>query len=127
MFSDEEVRVGGMEERVRGDGGARQGSREKEVLVGRQQHGGLEDLVRPGAVVQGGVEEEELDPRVQEELEKLNHCTDEINRLEIQLDDANTVFRSLLSDSTHHLKVGACQRFTLKTISRLCLKGLDPT
>lgn len=50
------------------------------------------------------VEEEELDPRVQEELEKLNSCTDEINRLEIQLDDANTVFRSLLSDSTHHLK-----------------------
>ena len=50
------------------------------------------------------VEEEELDPRVQEELEKLNNCTDEINRLETQLDDANTVFRSLLSDSTHHLK-----------------------
>jgi len=49
-------------------------------------------------------EEEELDPRVQEELEKLNNCTDEINRLETQLDDANTVFRSLLSDSTHHLK-----------------------
>ena len=50
------------------------------------------------------VESEELDPRVQEELEKLNNCTDEINRLEIQLDDANTVFRQLLSDSTHHLK-----------------------
>ena len=103
MFSDEEVRVGGMEERARGEGGTRQGSREKEMLMGRQQQGGLEDLVRPG-----GVEEEELDPRVQEELEKLNHCTDEINRLEIQLDDANTVFRSLLSDSTHHLKVGTC-------------------
>ena len=34
-------------------------------------------------------------------------------RLEIQLDDANTVFRSLLSDSTHHLKslskkLGSC-------------------
>jgi len=50
------------------------------------------------------IETEELDPRVQEELEKLNNCTDEINRLEIQLDDANTVFRQLLSDSTHHLK-----------------------
>ena len=94
-----------MEERVRVDGGTRQGSREKEVLMGRQQQVGLEDFVRPGA---GNVEEEELDPRVQEELEKLNHCTDEINRLEIQLDDANTVFRSLLSDSTHHLKVGTC-------------------
>lgn len=59
------------------------------------------------------IETEELDPRVQEELEKLNSCTDEINRLEIQLDDANTVFRSLLSDSTHHLKalskrLGSC-------------------
>jgi len=59
------------------------------------------------------IESEELDPRVQEELEKLNNCTDEINRLEIQLDDANTVFRSLLSDSTHHLKslskkLGSC-------------------
>ena len=127
MFSDEEVRAGEMDERVRGEGSIRKGSREKEVLMGRQQQGGPEDLLRPGAVTQGGVEEEELDPRVQEELEKLNHCTDEINRLEIQLDDANTVFRSLLSDSTHHLKVGACQKFTLKTISRLCLKGLDPT
>ena len=28
------------------------------------------------------IESEELDPRVQEELEKLNNCTDEINRLE---------------------------------------------
>jgi hypothetical protein len=45
-----------------------------------------------------------LDPRVQEELEKLNSCTDEINRLEVQLDEANLVFRRLLSDSTHHLK-----------------------
>ena len=81
-----------MEERVRGEGG-RQGSREKEVVLVKQQ-GGMEDLVRSGP---GGVEEEELDPRVQQELEKLNHCTDEINRLEIQLDDANTVFRSLPS------------------------------
>ena len=63
------------------------------------------DLAKPSAAPPGGVEEEELDPRVQQELEKLNNCTDEINRLEIQLDDANTVFRSLLSDSTHHLKV----------------------
>ncbi|XP_023329966.1 SH3 domain-binding protein 5 homolog isoform X2 [Eurytemora carolleeae] len=59
------------------------------------------------------IETEELDPRVQQELEKLNSCTDEINRLEVQLDDANTVFRFLLSDSTHHLKalskkIGSC-------------------
>ena len=38
-------------------------------------------------------EDEELDPRVMEELEKLNTCTDEINRLETQLDEANAIFR----------------------------------
>jgi len=59
------------------------------------------------------MEAEELDPRVQGELEKLNSCTDEINRLEIQLDDANTRFRTLLSDSTNQLKalskrLGSC-------------------
>jgi hypothetical protein len=47
---------------------------------------------------------------VQEELEKLNSCTDEINRLEVQLDEANLVFRRLLSDSTHHLKARGCPR-----------------
>ena len=58
-------------------------------------------------------EEEELDPRVQEELEKLNTCTEEINQLEIDLEDANCLFQSLLSDSTHQLntlakKLGNC-------------------
>ena len=38
-------------------------------------------------------EDEELDPRVIEDLEKLNTCTDEINRLETQLDEANATFR----------------------------------
>ncbi|TRY73030.1 hypothetical protein TCAL_01890 [Tigriopus californicus] len=59
------------------------------------------------------VETEVLDPRVQEELEKLNVCTEEINQLEVQLEDANCLFRTLLSDSTHMLKamakkVGGC-------------------
>jgi len=68
---------------------------------------------RPSPELQQELGEEELDPRVQDELEKLNSCTDEINRLETQLDDANTLFRSLLSDSTHHLKalskkLGSC-------------------
>jgi hypothetical protein len=49
------------------------------------------------------VEEEELDPRVQQELEKLNGCTEEINKLETQLEDANCMFRTLLSDSTHQV------------------------
>ena len=50
------------------------------------------------------IEEEELDPRVQEELEKLNRHTDEINKLELQLEDANCLFRTLLTDSTQQLK-----------------------
>ena len=81
------------------------------------------DLAKPSAAPPGGVEEEELDPRVQQELEKLNNCTDEINRLEIQLDDANTVFRSLLSDSTHHLKVNGLEPLSFH-ISRSSPTGL---
>ncbi|XP_046604546.1 uncharacterized protein LOC124297491 [Neodiprion virginianus] len=45
-----------------------------------------------------------LDPRIQIELENLNNCTDEINKLEIELDEAHTAFRQLLSDSTRRLK-----------------------
>ena len=87
------------------------------------------DLAKPNAAPPGGVEEEELDPRVQQELEKLNNCTDEINRLEIQLDDANTVFRSLLSDSTHHLKVERASVPPLLTFFslRLCPRESDLT
>ena len=40
---------------------------------------------------------EELDPRVQDELEKLNQCTDRINDFELQLEEANAVFRTLLT------------------------------
>ncbi|XP_071447192.1 SH3 domain-binding protein 5 homolog isoform X2 [Hetaerina americana] len=41
------------------------------------------------------------------ELEKLNNATDEINRLETELDEANTNFRFLLNNSTHRLKLSA--------------------
>lgn len=49
--------------------------------------------------------EETLDPRVQIQLEKLNTCTDEINRLEVELDDANSAFRATLSESSHKLRL----------------------
>lgn len=49
----------------------------------------------------------DLDPRIQIELEKLNNATDEINRLETELDEANTNFRLLLNNSTHRLKLSA--------------------
>nr|CAD7201639.1 unnamed protein product [Timema douglasi] len=50
-------------------------------------------------------EDSDLDPRIQIELEKLNNATDEINKLEIELDEANTTFRLLLNDSTRRLKL----------------------
>ncbi|KMQ93546.1 sh3 domain-binding protein 5-like protein [Lasius niger] len=45
-----------------------------------------------------------LDPRIQIELENLNNATDDINKLETELDEAHTAFRQLLSDTTRRLK-----------------------
>lgn len=58
-------------------------------------------------------DQEELDPRVQVELERLNTSTDEINRLEAQLEEANNVFRTTLTESSARLKalskkLGSC-------------------
>ena len=64
-------------------------------------------------IISEETEEEELDPRVQEELEKLNQHTDQINKLELQLEDANCLFRTLLTDSTHQLKALASKIGTL--------------
>ncbi|XP_063794367.1 SH3 domain-binding protein 5-like [Pseudophryne corroboree] len=57
--------------------------------------------------------EEELDPRIQEELERLNQASEEINQLELQLDDARTAYRRILSESARRLnalttQLGAC-------------------
>ncbi|XP_013417874.1 SH3 domain-binding protein 5-like [Lingula anatina] len=48
-------------------------------------------------------QEEPIDPRIQEELEKLNTATDEINKLETELDEARARFRSTLNESGHRL------------------------
>ncbi|XP_064801783.1 SH3 domain-binding protein 5-like [Oncorhynchus masou masou] len=45
-------------------------------------------------------EEEEVDPRIQGELEKLNQSTDDINRCETQLEDARQKFRTVLVEAT---------------------------
>ncbi|KAM9339958.1 SH3 domain-binding protein 5-like [Symphorus nematophorus] len=60
-----------------------------------------------------GKHEEELDPRIQEELEHLNQASDEINKLELQLDDARSSYRRILTDSARKLnaqgsQLGAC-------------------
>lgn len=54
-----------------------------------------------------------VDPRVHIELERLNNATDEINKLEVDLDEARAQFRQLLCDSTGRvealrLKLGMC-------------------
>ncbi|XP_010871409.1 SH3 domain-binding protein 5-like [Esox lucius] len=57
--------------------------------------------------------EEELDPRIQEELEHLNQASDEINKLELQLDDARSNYRRILTESARKLngqgsQLGTC-------------------
>ncbi|XP_066582025.1 SH3 domain-binding protein 5 homolog isoform X2 [Prorops nasuta] len=49
------------------------------------------------------VDEGPLDPRIQIELENLNVATDNINKLEIELDEANTAHKQLLSEISRRL------------------------
>ncbi|XP_064205285.1 SH3 domain-binding protein 5-like [Anguilla rostrata] len=52
---------------------------------------------------------EELDPRIQEELEHLNQASEEINALELQLDEARSSYRRILTDSARKLNAQASQ------------------
>ncbi|OCT66151.1 SH3 domain-binding protein 5-like [Xenopus laevis] len=57
--------------------------------------------------------DEELDPRIQEELERLNQASEEINLLELHLNEARTAYRRILSESARRLnglatQLGAC-------------------
>ncbi|XP_067830109.1 SH3 domain-binding protein 5-like [Heptranchias perlo] len=54
-------------------------------------------------------EEEELDPRIQEELEHLNQASEEINKLELQLDEARNTYRKILSESARKLNAQSSQ------------------
>lgn len=49
-------------------------------------------------------EEEEVDPRIQGELEKLNQSTDDINRCESELEDCRQRFRVVLVEATVKLE-----------------------
>ncbi|CAB1333451.1 unnamed protein product [Coregonus sp. 'balchen'] len=53
--------------------------------------------------------EEELDPRIQEELEHLNEASVEINQLELHLDDARSGYRKILTDSARKLNAHSSQ------------------
>ncbi|XP_057294053.1 SH3 domain-binding protein 5-like [Hydractinia symbiolongicarpus] len=48
--------------------------------------------------------DEELDPRIQMELEKLNAATDGINHLETEFGEAQALFNQMMQDATFQLK-----------------------
>ncbi|XP_055620911.1 SH3 domain-binding protein 5 homolog [Toxorhynchites rutilus septentrionalis] len=52
-------------------------------------------------------ENTELDPRIQIELENLNTATDDINKIEIELEEAKSTFRILMNESTRRLKLSS--------------------
>ncbi|XP_072547708.1 SH3-binding domain protein 5-like, a [Salminus brasiliensis] len=59
--------------------------------------------------VQKKTADEELDPRIQEELENLNEASEEINQLELQLDEARSSYRKILTDSARKLNAHSSQ------------------
>ncbi|XP_051966019.1 SH3 domain-binding protein 5-like [Xyrauchen texanus] len=61
----------------------------------------------------GKLPEEELDPRIQEELEHLNEASVEINKLELELQEVRSSHRRIMSESVLKLKamsseLGSC-------------------
>ncbi|XP_015259167.1 PREDICTED: SH3 domain-binding protein 5-like [Cyprinodon variegatus] len=68
-----------------------------------------EEPLDPDPKEEASKHEEELDPRIQEELERLNLASEEINRLELQLDDARSSYRKVLTDSARKLNAQASQ------------------
>ncbi|GAA6226710.1 SH3 domain-binding protein 5-like [Lates japonicus] len=86
---------------------------EEEVKPHWQVDGDAENQIKTGEEEDAAKYEEELDPRIQEELEHLNQASDEINKLELQLDDARSSYRRILTDSARKLnaqgsQLGAC-------------------
>ncbi|XP_037120298.1 SH3 domain-binding protein 5-like isoform X1 [Syngnathus acus] len=95
--------------------GACAGESEDLLKSGHQQDAAAAaaDAAAPAAAAAAGKYEEELDPRIQEELEHLNQASDEINKLELHLDDARSSYRKILTHSARKLnaqgsQLGAC-------------------
>ncbi|AWO96094.1 putative SH3 domain-binding protein 5-like [Scophthalmus maximus] len=70
---------------------------------------GESDGPKSGGEQLHGPYEEELDPRIQEELEHLNEASAEINKLELQLDDARSGYRKILTESARKLNAQSSQ------------------
>ncbi|KAM9838984.1 SH3 domain-binding protein 5-like [Aulostomus maculatus] len=105
------------EEAAIGDGGAlmrsRRGGEDGAAGEEAERSGDAEDQTPAGTEEEAGKYEEELDPRIQEELEHLNQASDDINKLELQLDEARSSYRRILTDSARKLnaqgsQLGAC-------------------
>lgn len=62
-------------------------------------------------------DEEELDPRVHDELEKLNVAAKSINHLDAELEEARAVFRQTLAAATYHLE-NQSKRVGLKNVQK---------
>ncbi|XP_042291527.1 SH3 domain-binding protein 5-like [Thunnus maccoyii] len=93
--------------------GGDEGDSAEEVNAHCEVDGDAGNKIKAGDEEDGDKYEEELDPRIQEELEHLNQASDEINKLELQLDDARSSYRRILTDSARKLnaqgsQLGAC-------------------
>lgn len=82
--------------------------------------------------MESDVAESDLDPRIQVELENLNKATDEINKLEIELDVSKQAFASScnsnISGSKHCFsdvikRVNTTTKSAFKKIRQLYRKG----
>lgn len=74
-----------------------------------EEGGDAQNQIKNNISPDEGKYEEELDPRIQEELEHLNQASEEINKLELQLDDARSSYRRILTDSARKLNAQGSQ------------------
>ncbi|KAA0702198.1 SH3 domain-binding protein 5-like [Triplophysa tibetana] len=74
-------------------------------------------------MVNGQLTEEELDPRIQEELEHLNEASVEINKLELELQELRSSHRRIMSESVHKLKVMSNELGTCIEKARPCYEA----
>ncbi|CAL8297175.1 unnamed protein product [Lota lota] len=94
-----------------GDGHGRNADNKRKTECGDEGEANTQEKCDDG---DGGEKyEEELDPRIQGELEHLNQASDEINKLELQLDEARSSYRKILTDSARKLnaqgsRLGTC-------------------
>ncbi|KAG7457551.1 hypothetical protein MATL_G00228200 [Megalops atlanticus] len=106
----EETPGGEAEERDRKDRGGDRGIADTaENTDGESAENGSMNSVKKEDDREDSKYEEELDPRIQEELEHLNQASEEINMLELQLDEARSSYRRILTDSARKLNAQGSQ------------------